>query len=236
MSYEPLDFASLSDKAAREFFDRANAYLADVYTMLYARIRKSSRAGACNLTSVLVLLTVVDALSLYVHPGRVLGSECTECGRGPRRDDAKKRFTQLLRDRLPWNSNWMEKGLAAAILYVEVRNLLVHELGTDRASRARPAGTSEPVCGRWGKIPTKQRRMDRLDSRRTWPEGWPVMEVKPSTVDPQKRVKICCAALYWAVKQMAAALLEDVRSGHLSVEARAATVAAGAAPRYVGSR
>ena len=220
MGYERLRYEELSDTHARELFTRANTYLADVYTMLSAPVRKGSSSGACNMSSVLVLLTVVDGLSAYVYPGRASGSPCTVCGRGPARDDAKARFTRLLRERLDWDQTWMEKDRAMAILYLEIRNLLVHELGKDRPSKARPPGTSEPVCGRWGRIPPSARRMSRLDARKTWPKVWPTMEVNPSPVDPKLRVKICCAALYWTIKKMTAELLEDVRAERIFLAER----------------
>ena len=94
--YSPLAFETITDPKALEVFNRASAYLADVYTMLHARPREGSRAGGCNLTSVLVLLTVVDALSIYVYPKRTAGDPCVECGRGPPSDNAKKRFTPFI--------------------------------------------------------------------------------------------------------------------------------------------
>jgi hypothetical protein len=204
MGFAPLPFTSLVNPRAREFFDRANGYLADVYTMLHVRPRAGSKAGQCNMTSVLVLVAVVDALAAYVYPGR---------GQA----DQEKRFKQLLRDKLPWTLRDLSAGQAATILYLELRNLLVHELGMDRPSRARPPGTAEPVCGRWGRIPVRSRRMDRLDARFAWPQDWPMMETRPSPVDPQRRVKICCVAFYWAVKRMTEELLEEVRIGKLKV-------------------
>src|ERR1700690_1202818 len=103
MGYSPLKYDMLSDKHAREFFARANTYLADVYTMLHTRVRKGGKAGECHMSSVLVLLTVVDGISAYIYPGRSGGEPCMECGRASARDDAKKRFTHLLREKLPWD-------------------------------------------------------------------------------------------------------------------------------------
>ena len=59
--------------------------------------------------------------------------------------------------------------------------------------------------------------MDRLDARKTWPAGWPILEYKEAAEDRRAHGKICSAALYWAVKRLSADLLAEVASGKLVV-------------------
>jgi len=99
MPYTPVDFSRVRDPLEREIFERANAYLADVYTMLHARPRRGSRGGECNFTSALTLACVIDALSIYVYPKGAWAqvAPCSRCGQSMRDQmDAKKRFKRIV--------------------------------------------------------------------------------------------------------------------------------------------
>jgi len=96
----------------------------------------------------------------------------------------------------------MERSQAAALLYLEIRNPLVHELGKDRRSKARPRDAAETIVGRWGRISKSMQRMDRIDARQTWNPAWPVMEYKAGTAERPPHVKLSCVPLYWVVKRM----------------------------------
>lgn len=211
MPYTKLDFSRIEDKELRELFDRANAYLADVYSLLHVRPRKGSNGGEGNLTSVLLLCCVIDALSIYVYPKRPYATvACNECGYpSPGKDNAEQRFKRLVMDKMYWDkhSGWLDKEHAALLLYLEIRNPLAHALGKDVQSRVRYPDSAEPVAGRWGRITTK--RMDRIDARKFWNPKWPIMEFKPKSETREKHVKISAVALYWAVKQMCVTLIQE---------------------------
>jgi hypothetical protein len=188
MPYARIPFAHIKDPLKRELFNRADDFLADVYSMLGNHRLKRTGAGGCNLTATLVLMCVVDALAKYIYPRKPRNRQ------GPR-------FKKLIIDRLPWGSDadgWMRKEDAAELFYVEFRNPLTHALGKDRASKARRTGFVEPTAGIWGNIRTK--RIGAVDARKTWPANCPVLTVL--TDAGGTRDKLTVAALYWAVKSM----------------------------------
>lgn len=138
--YARIAFAHIRDPLKRELFNRADDFLADVYSMLAKHPLKRTGAGGCNLTATLVLMCIVDAMAKYIYPRRP-------------RNNQGARFKKLIIDKLPWGSEadgWMRKEDAAELFYIEFRNPLTHALGKDKPSNARRAGFVEPTAGIWG--------------------------------------------------------------------------------------
>ena len=140
MPYATIETAHISDANKKEIFDRANNYLADVYSMLSSRPLTRTRGGGCNLTATLVLLCVIDALATHVWPKAPMTG----------RDAQAIRFSSLIAAKLHWgpvSAGWMPKDDAAKLLYLECRNTLTHELGRDKARTFLKAGFAEPTVG-----------------------------------------------------------------------------------------
>ncbi len=149
MPYRQVPYHHVSEPK-RDVFRRADAFLADVYSILRVAPAASSKAGAGNFPIVLVLLCIVDGLARDVYPTEAAIPE------------HNKRFKRLVRDKLPWGPakrGWIDLDHAAKWFYVEFRNPLVHELGKDKA---RAKQIYEPVIGKWGHVPSM--RVDRLDA------------------------------------------------------------------------
>jgi hypothetical protein len=191
MPYERIPTAHIAAAGLRELFERADAYLADVYTMCSGHQLKRTKGGACLYPSTLVLLCVVDAMATYVWPRKPTG----------RRGDQERRLVTLMEEKLlPWPkvAGWTPMPDAAHILYIEMRNTLTHELGRDKASVFRQSGYAEPTIGFWG--PVRPTRMSFVDACKKWPETWPILG--PLQDGRGTRDKLTVVALYWAVKRM----------------------------------
>ena len=192
MPYERIVTSHIADADLRGLFERANGYLADVYSMLSSRPLKRTRGGGCNLASTLVLLCIVDALATHVWPKTPTNSKGAQ----------GTRFKSLLINKLPWgptSAGWMDKNDAAELLYLECRNTLTHELGRDTAKSFLKVGFAEPTVGVWGNVRPKN-RIGSIDARKSWPDKWPV--VSALTDSGGTRYKVTVVALYWAVKSM----------------------------------
>lgn len=99
-------------------------------------------------------------------------------------------------------SLWIDKDEAALQLYLDVRNPLVHELGGEKAPRAKKKGHNEPVASKWGMIEESCRNVGYIDGLENWNEKWPTMYMKNASGDGRPCTKLCIAALYWSVKRM----------------------------------
>src|SRR5437762_9573031 len=107
-----------------------------------------------------------------------------------------KIYTLSLHDALPiyWGppqAGWYDKSKAAAVMYTEFRNPLVHELAADKAAKARPIEYKESAVGKWGFVAVQD--IDVLESMPTWNDQWPTLGVED--YDGGKRLKLSCAAL-----------------------------------------
>jgi hypothetical protein len=192
MPYAAIPTTHIKDADLREFFQRANDYLADVYSMLSSRPLARTKGGGCNLTATLVLLCVVDAIATHVWP------KTPTSGKGAQ----QARFEALIMKELHWEPQstvWMRKEDAATLLYLECRNTLTHELGRDSRKTFQQAGFVEPTVGVWGNVRPKG-RMSSIDARKKWPDAWPILSVL--TDARGTRYKLTVVALYWAVKDM----------------------------------
>lgn len=195
MGYREIAFGHIAGPEGQDVFRRANLLLSDVYSML--AVKPSGGMGGCNFSIALVLLCVVDGLARDVFPTVAA------------QPDHETRFRQLLKEKLPWGSvslGWLDKGQAAKWLYCEFRNPLTHELGKDVSQNRRPSRQYEPVIYRWKHAPAIRR--DSLDALPVWDERRPVMRWEPHK--DGKRIALCGAALYWAVKRMCRDLSEGV--------------------------
>lgn len=190
--YARIATAHITDADLRGLFERANDYLADVYSMLSSRPLKRTKGGGCNLTATLVLLCIVDSLATHVWPKTPVGNKGAQ----------GTRFKTLLVQKLRWgpaSAGWMDKSDAAELLYLECRNTLTHELGRDTAKSFLNLGFVEPTVGVWGNVRPKN-RIGSVDSRKSWPDKWPIVSVL--TDSKGTRYKVTVVALYWAVKDM----------------------------------
>jgi hypothetical protein len=169
--------------------------LHDLYS--FFRMPPSEHEGAGNFSILLVLLYIIDGISVFIY-------------RTPKVDDQETRFKKLVRDRLHWGSTdngWVEKGLAAKQMYLELRNPLVHELGADKVTSARNAGFLEPRISKWGNIDSDSHDIDLIEKLSSWNDHWPILKV--CTIDRGSYIKVNGAALYWAVKNMIEGLVSD---------------------------
>lgn len=173
-------------------------YLQDVYGMFQLPVAGVVDGGGCNFSIALILLCVIDGLSCHIYPRGAPGDE-------------GQRFKRLVRDKLYWPTNskrWLNKGEAAKLLWAELRNPLAHSLAADAPSRARRSGHDEPNVGKWGEIPVKYWNIDYVDGLTAWNDEWPMMyETRNAEGNPC--MKLCGAALYWAVKRMVQSLVAD---------------------------
>jgi hypothetical protein len=138
------------------------------------------------------LCCLIDGLAVDVWP------TCAKV------DAQDKRFKRLIRERLPYHVNWVDKGFAAKFLYLELRNPLVHQAGQDVATSAR-GGMKEIGIGKW--IGVAEKDIDAIEALDEWPENWPLLSYQE--VGEWSWYDLSDIALYWAVKKMAKNLLED---------------------------
>jgi len=197
MPYRPVAYGHVQDAFLRdEIFRRADWLLSDAYGMFALPPQSLPGAGGGNWTIALSLLCVVDGISCHVYPTDALA----------RRQE--QRFKRLINDKLHWgpiSKGWYPKQNAARVLYTEFRNPLVHELAIDKPARARPSTFHESAIGKWG--PVKRQDIEAIDAMTTWSDDWPTLSVE--NYNGGKRLKLSCAALYWAVKEMVKALAAD---------------------------
>jgi hypothetical protein len=193
--YRPVAYNHVPDAFLREeIFRRADWLLSDAYGMF--AMQPVSGPGGGNWTIALVLLCVVDGISCHIYPTDAVA----------RRQE--QRFKRLINDKLHWGpatKGWYNKQNAAAVLYTEFRNPLVHELAIDKPARARPSTFHESAIGKWG--PVQNKDIEMIDAMTTWNDDWPTLSVED--YNGGKRLKLSCAALYWAVKKMVNALAAD---------------------------
>jgi hypothetical protein len=142
----------------------------------------------------------VDGLAVYLYPTKQLVN------------DQKKRFKQLLREKLYWGSSqkgWLKKDDAPKQFYLELRNLLVHELGADKRTSVRiEKNHLEPRIGKWGSIPEDSHDIDKIQDMATWNDDWPILSMG-NDEQGKKYVIFSGAAMWWAVKKMINDLIKD---------------------------
>ncbi|PUB82291.1 MAG: hypothetical protein DBP01_16160 [gamma proteobacterium symbiont of Ctena orbiculata] len=173
--------------------------LHDLYQIFSIPAEETKHGGAGNFTIAVILLCIVDGLAVYLYPTK------------QHVDDQERRFKKLLRKKLYWaptNKGWVERGLAAKQFYLELRNLLVHELGADRWTSGRIENHLEPRIGKWGSIPEGSRDIDKIQDMSLWNDDWPILGME-NDEQGEQYVQFSGAAMWWAVKKMIIELIND---------------------------
>jgi hypothetical protein len=164
--YRPLAYDHVADDFLKyEIFRRADWLLSDAYYMFGMQPPPGATGGG-NWSIALVLLCVVDGISCHVYPTMAV----------PRQE---QRFKRLINHKLHWGpttKGWYNKQNAAAVLYTELRNPLVHELAIDARAPARPSTYQESAIGKWG--PVQQQDIGAIDAMTTWNDDWPTLSVE----------------------------------------------------------
>ena len=136
MPYTPVSYNQIADAFVRDdVFRRADWLLRDAYGMFALPPPSLPDAGGGNWTITLVLLCIVDGISCHVYPTDASAP------------DQQQRFKRLINNKLHWglpNKGWYHKQTAAARLYTEFRNPLVHELPIDTNRFARAVDFTSP--------------------------------------------------------------------------------------------
>jgi hypothetical protein len=169
----------------------------DLYGAFKLPVDKNSGEGEGNFAITLVLLCIIDGISVNIYPTKHV-------------KDQEKRFKRLIREKLYWGTTkngWLDKGLAAKQLYLEIRNPLVHELGADKVTSARIPGHLEPRIGKWGTIEKSHNDIDLIDGLQSWNDNWPALTIISG--QGGKYIKFSAAALYWSVKKMVIDLINN---------------------------
>jgi hypothetical protein len=173
--------------------------LADVYTMLSVDPPSESHGGRCNFSIGLVLACLIDGLATEIWPIVPAGG-----------DNQLKRMAVLIA-RLPWGhkrDGWITKHDAARVLYHEVRNPLVHNLGANTHWRGRPRGFLDAAIV----LETRGRRRlkaNEIDGLTDWNPRWPVIWAKQKTEPGPRRFVVSAPALYWHTKWLVSDLATD---------------------------
>jgi hypothetical protein len=197
MAFQHLPAAASRDQQIQRVFQHASAYLADVYTMLGAAPPANSNGGRCNFSIAVVLSCVIDGLATEIHP--IL----------PPEDQFERMRALVLKMR--WGSKsagWITPLEAAKVLYTEIRNPLVHNLGADTRPRVRRPGFRDAAVVH-EMVDGATAAPDEIERMQEWPEQWPVMWAKTSKQPGPKRIVVSVAALYWHVKELATRLAYD---------------------------
>lgn len=174
-----------------------------------------SKPGGCNMSALLVLVCLLDALAAHIyHPSRSIREHFHYKVKKKGRPGAQfRRIEKLILRNMEWPDSWeLDKAKFIEHLYFELRNPLVHEAGRDpkkkkknRRVRARPRGWEECMVTMWGKV--EPVNIDEVDGWQSWPEKWPIMEPYKGTVRSKTgkpfHYALTVVALYWAVKDIA---------------------------------
>jgi len=198
MPYSEIEFSHITHPKLKKVLLNTNMLLKDLYGAFKLPIDESSGEGAGNFAIAVVLLCIIDGISVNIYPTKSI-------------KDQEKRFKKLIRDKLYWGTvktGWLEKGVAAKQLYLEIRNPLVHELGVDKITSSRMFEHLEPRIGKWGSIDESCHNIELIEELNSWNENWPTLTVVTSS-NNGKYVQISSAALYWTVKQMVIDLISD---------------------------
>ena len=197
MSYLELDYSHITHPKLKKVLLHTDMLLKDLYGAFKLPVDKESGEGAGNFAITLVLLCIIDGVSANIYPTKII-------------KDQEKRFKKLIREKLYWgpqHKGWLEIGIAAKQLYLEIRNPLVHELGADKVTSARMPGHVEPRIGKWGGVEKEYQDIDKIDNLDSWNDNWPTLTVVSS--ENGDYIKLSAAALYWSVKHMVIELIND---------------------------
>jgi hypothetical protein len=195
--FNPIPTGRISDPGMRRVLQHANNFLADAYTMLGTVPAEGSGGGRCNFSIALVLACVIDGLATEIYP--IVPS-----------NDQYERIRALL-GQIPWGTKaqgWITQLEAAKVLYTDVRNPLVHNLGADTRPRVRREGFSDPAILNRMKDGTVV-LPDQLEAMSSWNMKWPVVWALPPSHPGKRRMAVSNQALYWHVKWLTSQLAGD---------------------------
>jgi hypothetical protein len=201
LAYTHLPAAKINDAEIRRVFVHASAMLADVYTMLEFGVNPPPRTngGRCNFSIALVLACVLDGLATEIDP--IVPS-----------NDQYQRLRSLVHRLSPeWGTRkyrWITADEAAKVLWTEIRNPLVHNLGADTRPNVRRAKHSDAAVVH----PMRDRTLltpDDVEAVVDWPECWPIMWAKGKDEPGKRRLVVALPALYWHVKRLARTMALD---------------------------
>ncbi|MBI5135790.1 MAG: hypothetical protein HZA24_00475 [Nitrospirae bacterium] len=205
MPYRHLPYETISNPEFRKVFHHADMLFHDVYGM-FKRPEVDGGGGGCNFSIALVLLCVIDGFGSEVYPTRV-----DSHGKPIKPGD---RFKGFVRDKLLPQATWRDTdpNKAAEDLYKQFRNPLVHALAGDEPDAKKERGNlaeAEPVIGKWGLIHEDNWDIDLFDTVDEWSARWPLLFRHES--EDGSCMKLCCAALYCALKRTAMDLIKECR-------------------------
>ena len=198
MTYAHVPVEHIQDPSLKRVVTQASALLADTYSMLGVRPPAGFYGGQCNFAIGLVLACIVDGLATEVWPVEPV-------------DDRLKRMTILLEKHMRWgqrSDGWINRTEAAQVLYFEIRNPLVHNLGADTRWRGRRRGFADTAFI----LETRNKRRpspDELEQRATWPSKSPVIWTREKSATNPARFVVSASALYWHVKKLTSDLAAD---------------------------
>ncbi|NWH08004.1 MAG: hypothetical protein HXY22_05040 [Alphaproteobacteria bacterium] len=187
MAYEPLNykvFSKNSDPENEEFFRKLDSLFHDVYGMFSSLPPAGGDGGGGNFSIALVLICILDAIGKKKHEGsqRVI-------------------FNRVVQEMTwPCIDGHIGRCEFADIVYVEIRNILVHAAGVDDSrSWARPQNYKEPNLDKWNTIKPEFRHIEYIDTMQCWPKEWAIVE---NDKDGRKYI-FNLAGLYYLTKELA---------------------------------
>lgn len=201
MAYSHIPTDHIADRDLKRVADHASMLLADVYTMLGTNPSTGANGGRCNFSIGLVLSCIIDGLATEIWPIQPT--------------DGENQFDRmkLLMDRMPWGrkaDGWITRVEAAKVVYHEIRNPLVHNLGANTRWRGRRTGFSDAAIV----IQTRERDFsspDQLEHISSWPAKSPAIWVQKKNSHGPARFVVSAPAFYWHVKRLTNDLLADER-------------------------
>lgn len=196
MPYQHLKWNAVEHPIRQQILMHTDWLLHDLYGIFRSKSEKDHGGGG-SFTIALVLCCVMDGLATEIWPGKRA------------KGGLRGRIEKLFRERLPWQDapKWVSRKTAADVVFLEVRNMLVHHGGKDEATKARPHGYGEPVATKWKPLPKGDQNIDKIESLKAWPSKWPV--IWEDVAYGKSCYMISGVGLYWAVKQMTVQMIAE---------------------------
>ena len=191
--FKPIEIAAISQGSRCETrLGQLNLYLGDIHTMFLTPVKSHGLDAGCNFHIALGLCSIIGGLSRVLNP---------KLGDGPA-------FKQLIRDHLGkyWpgpSQGWLDIGTAAETFYTDLRNPLVHALGTDEPDPRGRQLRCDIIVGKWGEFTPQD--ISHVEQLSAWPDAVPVLANDPGRNKP----KVILSGLYWLVRRAASDLFSD---------------------------
>ena len=189
MAYQKLTIPLATASDVRELVEQQiDPLLHDVHAMLRLPMKNDAGLEAgCNLTSVLVLLAVVDGVATRLH-------------RNQHPSDNGTSFERCLDDYFPWDEEPNVGGRivgseASAILYRAHRDALVHNLG---GIRNQDFLADTKIL----KGPLTEDEIESIEQSRSRPSHWGVPTLRRTNENGSTEQKLIVKCFYWGVRRM----------------------------------